>query len=112
MSHHFSERMSVLRKIESYLPNVVPIPQNATGHDCVLRAICEVAKTPRNDDGLFGDFINLLLTPEHILDLLPGQESDYLVAQRSGKDEKDCSKFEKNCSLTMFEVRKIIINSQ
>ena len=104
--------MSVLRKIESYLPNVVPIPQNATGHDCVLRAICEVAKTPRNDDGLFGDFINLLLTPEHILDLLPGQESDYLVAQRSGKDEKDCSKFEKNCSLTMFEVRKIIINSQ
>ena len=84
----------------------MPIPFNSTGHDCVLRAICEVAKTPRNQDGLFGDFINMLLTPEHILEALPGtfEDSDYLEAQRSGRHRRDCANYDKACSLTMFEV--------
>ena len=59
----------------------------ASSHDCILRSLCEVARTPQNQDGLFGDFINLLLAPSYILDQ-PSEsfkDSDYLEAQRTGK---------------------------
>jgi hypothetical protein len=88
------------------LPSMVQVPKGSTGHECLLRAICEVAKTPENHDGLLGDFVNLLLTPTHILEKLPRVigDSGYLEAQRAGHFEKDCSEFETKCPMSLFEV--------
>ncbi|XP_026326162.1 uncharacterized protein LOC113234855 [Hyposmocoma kahamanoa] len=35
------------------------------GHDCVLRAICEAAQYPVEEEGLFGEIIHILLTPDY-----------------------------------------------
>jgi hypothetical protein len=101
----------VLKTIEAYLPRLVQVPTGSTSHDCLLRAICEVAKSPENQDGLLGDFVNLLLTPTHILETLPIVigDSDYLEAQRAGHYKQDCSTFEVKCPMSLFEVRKNII---
>ena len=32
-------------------------------HECFVRTICEVAKTPLSGDGIIGDVFNLLLSP-------------------------------------------------
>ena len=32
-------------------------------HECFMRTICEVAKTPLSGDGIIGDVFNLLLSP-------------------------------------------------
>ena len=95
-----------MRNIEKYLPSILPIPAGSNSHECVLRALCEVARTPQNQDGLLGDFINLLLTPTYLLDELSKTiiDSDYLEAQRKGHFLQDCSKYEQNCPLSLFEV--------
>ena len=88
-----------------------PTP-GASSHDCILRSLCEVARTPQNQDGLFGDFINLLLAPSYILDQ-PSEsfkDSDYLEAQRTGHFLQDCSRYERSCPMSLFEVR--ILNFQ
>ena len=87
----------------------MPVPPGSNSHQCVLRALCEVAKTPQNQDGLLGDFINLLLTPTYILDhLSKTQDSDYLEAQRKGHFLQDCSSYEHSCPLSLFEVIQLI----
>ena len=77
-----------------------------TKYNYFLRSLCEVARTPQNEDGLFGDFINLLLAPSYILDQLPEsfKDSDYLEAQRTGHFLQDCSRYERSCPLSLFEV--------
>ena len=83
------------------------ITSGASSHDCILRSLCEVARTPQNQDGLFGDFINLLLAPSYILDQPSEsvQESDYLEAQRTGKFIYP--KCYKNYALAYFDQNKI-----
>ena len=105
ISEPYEERLALLRNIEKYFPLVMPVPPGSNSHQCVLRALCEVAKTPQNQDGLLGDFINLLLTPTYILDhLSKTQDSDYLEAQRKGHFLQDCSSYEHSCPLSLFEV--------
>ena len=89
----------------------MPLPPGSNSHQCVLRALCEVAKTPQNQDGLLGDFINLLLTPTYVLDELSKTkvDSDYLEAQRKGHFLQDCSTYEQACPLSLFEVRDLNI---
>ena len=89
----------------------MPLPPGSNSHQCVLRALCEVAKTPQNQDGLLGDFINLLLTPTYVLDELSKTkvDSDYLEAQRKGHFLQDCSTYEQACPLSLFEVRNLNI---
>ena len=87
----------------------MPVPPGSNSHQCILRALCEVAKTPQNEDGLLGDFINLLLTPTYTLDQLSKtQDSDYLEAQRKGHFLQDCSSYEQSCPLSLFEVIQLI----
>ena len=52
-------------------------------------------------------FINLLLAPSYILDQPSEsvQESDYLEAQRTGHFLQDCSRYERSCPMSLFEVR-------
>lgn len=86
------------------MPALVSLPPGVSSHDCVLRAICEVARTPENEDGIMGDMVNLLLTPTHVLDKTT-IESDYLDAQRTGHFFQNCYKFESKCPVSLFEVK-------
>ena len=109
ISAPYEERLALLRNIEKYFPLVMPVPPGSNSHQCILRALCEVAKTPQNEDGLLGDFINLLLTPTYTLDQLSKtQDSDYLEAQRKGHFLQDCSSYEQSCPLSLFEVIQLI----
>ena len=102
-----SERQKILKTIENYLPVLVPMPFNTTGHDCMLRTICEMAHTPQNGDGLFGDFINLLLAPSYLLDHelpLTLEKNDYLEAQKTGHFMQDCRKYHEYCPLSLFQI--------
>ena len=105
-SESIESRHNLIKHIESALPSLVTVIPRSSSHDCILRAICEIAKTPQNDDGLLGDFVNMLLTPTYILDNLSGShnESDYLQAQRRGHFLQDCSVHEMNCPISLFEV--------
>lgn len=89
---------------------MMSLPINATSHDCILRALCEVARTPQNEDGLVGDFVNLLLAPSYLLnsDLPPiiGEYSQYLDAQKTGHFKQDCTRYEANCPISLFEVSR------
>ena len=81
------------------------MPRGSDGHECVLRAICEVARTPLTDDGFLGDFINLLLTPlQHDITVIQGNSSDYIKAQHRGRMTHDCSSYKKLCGISFFEV--------
>jgi len=109
VSKPFTDRKIILENIEKYLPTLVPMPPGASSHDCILRSLCEVARTPQNQDGLFGDFINLLLAPSYILDQ-PSEsfkDSDYLEAQRTGHFLQDCSRYERSCPMSLFECDEI-----
>merc|ERR1711971_772548 len=109
VSKPLTDRRIILENIEKYLPALVPMPPGASSHDCILRSLCEVARTPQNQDGLFGDFINLLLAPSYILDQPSEsvQESDYLEAQRTGHFLQDCSRYERSCPMSLFECDEI-----
>ena len=104
MDFDLDERTAILSSIEKFMPTVLTLPPGAESHDCVLRALCEVARTPQNQDGLFGDFMNLLLTPHYLLDSPANSSSDFLDAQRLGHFTEDCSVYEKKCALSLFEV--------
>jgi hypothetical protein len=65
---HESQRLSALKNIESFLDSATDL----SGHNCVLRIICEAAETPLHADGLLGEAINGMLLPSHLLDMIPG----------------------------------------
>ena len=90
--------------MESYLPSIVSLPPGSDSHECVLRAICEVARTPLTDDGLLGDFINLILTPLQYEIIAVQNNSDYIKAQHRGKTTQDCSPYQMHCGMSFFVV--------
>ena len=104
----FGQSNDIKLECESWNLNLkLYLRPGASSHDCILRSLCEVARTPQNQDGLFGDFINLLLAPSYILDQ-PSEsfkDSDYLEAQRTGHFLQDCSRYERSCPMSLFEVR-------
>ena len=98
------EKTNILNNFETYLPSLISLPPGTDNHECVLRAICEVARTPLTDDGLMGDFINLLLTPlQHEITAIQAG-SDYIKAQQRGRMTHDCSSYQKLCGVSFFEV--------
>ena len=104
---HIEQRALILQKIEKTLPYLLSLPKGISGHDCILKSICEAARTPNHQDGLLGDFINLMLVPHHTMDLISSNhnESDYLEAQRAGHFLEDCSKYSLKCPISFFEVK-------
>ena len=109
----FQQRAKILNKVEKAIPYLFDLPSGTTGRDCLLKTICEAARTPCHRDGLLGDFINLMLVPSHNLDQFAGQNntSDYLEAQSRGHFFEDCTKYSLNCPLSFFEVSPLIYNS-
>ena len=98
------EKTSILNNLESYLPSFISLPPGSDSHECVLRAICEVARTPLTDDGLLGEVISLMLTPlQHEITAIQGN-SDYIKAQHRGRVTHDCSPYQQHCGMSFFEV--------
>nr|KAF7412780.1 hypothetical protein H0235_012631 [Vespula pensylvanica] len=65
------------------------------GRECLKKSICEAVVDPLIDEGLIGELLHLLLTPEHAED--PSFPEDFLQAAEVGKRNKDCSKIFSSC---------------
>ena len=65
-------------------------------------------QVPLHTNGMLGDALNLLLTPSHILDNLASivGANEYILAQKAGKFDRDCSRYYAECPASMFEVLK------
>jgi len=97
-------RSQTLETIEKYLNRMGGNVGN--GHACVLRAICEVAETPQTTDGFLGDLISTMLVPSYALDGINGtifNETDYTRAQKDGYFGDDCTKYHKDCPVSLFQ---------
>ncbi|CRL01116.1 CLUMA_CG014259, isoform A [Clunio marinus] len=69
--------------------------EGKNGHECMLRAICEIAETPVSHNGLVGELIQLFFTPgrhEKIQD-------DYIYARKAGLNRVDCEQLYPDCPL-------------
>lgn len=108
VSMDLDEKVSILQNLETYLPAFISLPAGSKSHECILRAICEVARTPLNDDGLLGDFINILLTPlQDELVTTFNTTLDYIQAQHRGKTSRNCQNYHNYCDFSFFEVTKL-----
>ncbi|XP_072938394.1 uncharacterized protein [Epargyreus clarus] len=56
------------------------------GHECVLRAICEAAQYPVHEEGLIGEIVHILLTPDYGHSPFEEQDKDWLEAISVYKD--------------------------
>ncbi|CAG4940032.1 unnamed protein product [Parnassius apollo] len=74
------------------------------GVDCVKRAICEAAQYPMNEEGLVGEVIHILLTPDY--GRSPFEENDpewydmmspYIDAATAGRQMFNCASIYNNC---------------
>ncbi|TRY81177.1 hypothetical protein TCAL_11848 [Tigriopus californicus] len=104
MDHSFHEdkRTQLAREIENYATQYLHID----GHACMLRALCEMAQVPLHSSGFIGDLMNLLVTPNHILDALvesPSTPNEYVQAQISGRHWDDCSHLFGQCTHSLFK---------
>lgn len=67
--------------------------EGKNGRECLLRAICEVAETPVNHNGLVGELLQLFFTPgkhERV-------SQDYRDARKVGLNRVDCEKMYPDC---------------
>ena len=65
----------------------------------------QVAETPFHTDGLLGEAFNAMLLPSYLLNMIPElAEPDYLQAQTAGQEERDCSRYHRECPLSLFQV--------
>ena len=66
---------------------------------------------PQHKDGLLGDAFMLLLTPEDKLQDVDGcgvdQYENYIEAQRVGRRFGDCTRYQRSCRMSLFQVRKV-----
>jgi hypothetical protein len=67
--------------------------EGKNGRECLLRAICEVAETPVNHNGLVGELLQIFFTPgEH-----EKLHEDYHHARKAGFNGVSCEKLYADC---------------
>ncbi|KAG7188257.1 hypothetical protein KM043_007923 [Ampulex compressa] len=78
------ERMKIYKLLEQDFDR-----RGIAGESCLKKSICEAAATPVQDEGLIGEILHLLLTPDYgggnFMD--PG----YLQAAENGRRNNNCS---------------------
>ncbi|KAI5643900.1 DM4/DM12 family domain-containing protein [Phthorimaea operculella] len=55
-----NERLIFYKAFENLLTS-----KGMSGRECVLQAICEAAQVPVEEEGLFGEIVHILLTPDY-----------------------------------------------
>ncbi|CAD1473156.1 unnamed protein product [Heterotrigona itama] len=63
--------------------------RNIDGKTCLKKDICEAASTPLKDEGLVGELLHLLLTPDYGDNFTIDKE--YLEAAMAGRKQENCS---------------------
>ncbi|XP_050088647.1 uncharacterized protein LOC126572953 [Anopheles aquasalis] len=80
------------------------------GRACLLRAICEVAATPFAHNGLIGEIIDVIFTPN------PSEAIDpvYRLAQERGRQQHDCLRLYPSCpkGLGIFDSISFVVQQQ
>eukprot|EP00094_Tigriopus_californicus_P001382 TCALIF_01338-PA protein Name:"Protein of unknown function" AED:0.23 eAED:0.28 QI:8/0/0/0.8/0.25/0.4/5/0/215 len=70
------------------------------GNPCLLRAICEMHESPLMGYGLFGEMLELILTASK--SPYSRRLSDYIEAERQGKEDGECWRYFKDCPKSLF----------
>lgn len=65
------------------------------GQECLQRTICEAAESPINHNGLLGEILQLLFTPNEGENV----DQDYMDAKKAGEHGVDCLKLFPDCPL-------------
>ncbi|EFX85029.1 hypothetical protein DAPPUDRAFT_238388 [Daphnia pulex] len=87
----------VYRTIENVLYNF-----GMAGHDCLLRAICEVHEFPLDHHhGLLGELLQFLFTVSKSSDSSE-EARDYVRAEQSGRDRGECWQYYSKCPKSIF----------
>jgi len=63
------------------------------GHECLLRAICQVAETPVKHNGLVGELLQIFFTPGKFENI----NDDYRHAHQAGSNHVDCDRLYSGC---------------
>ncbi|XP_053672671.1 uncharacterized protein LOC128722991 [Anopheles nili] len=80
------------------------------GKRCILRMICEVAKTPlQHENGVLGDLLQLIFTPSLSEDEdLPGE---FMRAEQLGREQGKCTKYRPHCPLNPIDLVSIVLDT-
>ncbi|XP_076763172.1 uncharacterized protein LOC143430679 [Xylocopa sonorina] len=65
------------------------------GKECLKKDICEAAATPLKDEGLVGELLHLLLTPDY--EDATAIDEEYLEAAMAGRKHENCSTIYPSC---------------
>ncbi|CRK95453.1 CLUMA_CG008922, isoform A [Clunio marinus] len=97
---HGGERALLYAVLEDFLSNF-----GLDGHNCLLRAICEVHSKSIHRYGLFGEFLKLFFTAS----LSPYSKllSEYVEAEKMGKEVSECLPYYKQCPKSIFKSSSI-----
>ncbi|XP_076238431.1 uncharacterized protein LOC143181742 isoform X2 [Calliopsis andreniformis] len=68
--------------------------RNVDGRGCLKRDICEAASSSLKDEGLVGELLHLLLTPDQDSSMM---DSEFLAAAAAGRRREDCSRIYPTC---------------
>ncbi|XP_063829824.1 uncharacterized protein LOC135079167 [Ostrinia nubilalis] len=97
--HRRDERIVFYRSLTEMLNS-----KGMNGYDCVLRAICEAAQYPVDEEGLVGEILHIILTPDYghtpFDDVDPHWEeaiSEYKDAAIAGRQMFDCASIYEGC---------------
>ncbi|XP_031844024.1 uncharacterized protein LOC116431965 [Nomia melanderi] len=69
--------------------------RNIDGRSCLKKNICEAAATPVKDDGLLGELLHLLLSPDE--GGVSSMDREYLDAAAAGRRCENCSTIYPTC---------------
>lgn len=83
------------RKIAYEIIESILNKEGRNGHECMLRAICEVAETPVNHNGIIGELMQIFFTPGDFEPL----DSDYRIARKAGFHHVNCEKLYPDCPI-------------
>ena len=86
--------------MENYVANMLGLQD---GHQCLLRAMCEVSSTPLHNEGVLGDALNFLLTGTYSAPDKSDVAKEYFEAQAEGQLSGDCRSFHHECPISLFK---------
>ncbi|KOC67800.1 hypothetical protein WH47_12130 [Habropoda laboriosa] len=69
--------------------------RNIDGKGCLMKNICEAASMTLKNEGLMGELLHLLLTPDY--GDFPTMDEEYLEAAKSGRRHENCSTIYSTC---------------
>ncbi|XP_058116974.1 uncharacterized protein LOC131284570 [Anopheles ziemanni] len=86
-----TSRAQIYRVLEKLLR--LSLGADRKARECLLRTVCEVADAPLSHNGLVGELLDVILTPQEI-DVLP---PEFLLARKYGENGVACERVFSGC---------------